>query len=66
MVVARFFRSSPLGGVCALFLLLLASVAVLAERLAPYNPLTANYALTRDSAAAASTSSAPTTSGATC
>jgi ABC-type dipeptide/oligopeptide/nickel transport system permease subunit len=49
MVVARFFRSSPLGGLCALLLLLLASVAVLAERLAPHNPLTANYALTRDS-----------------
>src|SRR6267378_4923853 len=48
MVVARFFRSSPLGGVCALFLLLLISVAVLAERVAPHNPLTANYALTRD------------------
>jgi len=48
MVVARFFRSSPLGGVCAVFLLLLASVAVMAERLAPQNPLTANYALTRN------------------
>ena len=48
MVVARFFRSSPLGGLCALLLLLLASVAVLAERLAPHNPLTANYAFTRD------------------
>jgi len=30
------------------FLLLLASVAVMAERLAPQNPLTANYALTRN------------------
>ena len=48
MVVARFFRSSPLGGVCALFLLLLVSVAVMAERVAPANPLTANYAVTRD------------------
>jgi peptide/nickel transport system permease protein len=48
MIVARFFRSSPLGGVCAVFLLLLASVAVMAERLAPHNPLTANYALTRN------------------
>jgi peptide/nickel transport system permease protein len=48
MVVARFFRSSPLGGLSALLLLLLASVAVLAERVAPHNPLTANYALTRD------------------
>src|SRR5215831_3142466 len=48
MVVARFFRSSPLGGVCAVFLLLLVSVAALAERLAPHNPLAANYALTRN------------------
>jgi peptide/nickel transport system permease protein len=48
MVVARFFRSSPLGGVCALLLLFLVSVAVMADRLAPHNPLTANYALTRD------------------
>src|SRR6185369_10251887 len=48
MVVARFFRSSPLGGLSALLLLVLASVAVLAERVAPHNPLTANYALTRD------------------
>jgi len=46
--VARFFRSSPLGGLSALLLLVLASVAVLAERVAPHNPLTANYALTRD------------------
>ena len=48
MAVARFFRSSPLGGVCGLVLLLLVSVAVLADRLAPQNPLTANYAVTRD------------------
>jgi peptide/nickel transport system permease protein len=48
MAVVRFFRSSPLGGVCALLLLLLASVAVLADRLAPYNPLTADYAAIRD------------------
>ena len=48
MAVARFFRSSPLGGLCAVLLLLLASVAVFAERLAPHNPLAANYALTRD------------------
>jgi len=48
MAVVRFFRSSPLGGVCAVFLVLLLSVALLAERLAPHNPLTANYALTRN------------------
>src|SRR5438552_11172820 len=48
MAVARFFRSSPLGGVCALLLLLPRPVAVLAARLAPYNPLTANYGVIRD------------------
>ena len=48
MSVARFFRSSPLGGLCAVLLLLLASAAVMAERLAPHNPLTTNYAETRD------------------
>jgi ABC-type dipeptide/oligopeptide/nickel transport system permease subunit len=48
MPFVRFFRSSPLGGVCAIFLLLLVSVAVMAERLAPHNPLTANYGVTRD------------------
>jgi peptide/nickel transport system permease protein len=47
MALARFFRSSPMGGVCGLFLLLLVSVAVMAERVAPYNPLTTNYAVTR-------------------
>jgi peptide/nickel transport system permease protein len=48
MALGRFFRSSPLGGLCALLLLVLASVAVLAERLAPHNPLTTDYAVTRD------------------
>src|ERR1041385_5241407 len=48
MILVRFFRSSPLGGVCAVLLLLLVGVAGLAEWLAPHNPLTANYALTRD------------------
>ena len=37
MIVARFFRSSPLGGLCALLLLVLASVAVMAERLRHMN-----------------------------
>jgi ABC-type dipeptide/oligopeptide/nickel transport system permease subunit len=48
MALVRFFRSSPMGGVCALFLLLLVGVAVMAERLAPDNPLTAHYAVTRE------------------
>src|SRR5215467_7355229 len=46
--VGRFFRSSPVGGACALLLLLLVGAAIFADRLAPYNPLTANYAVTRD------------------
>ena len=65
MVVARFFRSSPLGGVCALLLLVLVSVAVMAERVAPHNPLTANYTLTREPPLGPM-SWAPTTWGATC
>jgi len=48
VALVRFFRSSPMGGVCALFLLALVSVAAMAERLAPYNPLTANYGVIRD------------------
>ena len=44
MAVARFVRSSPLGGVCAPAVAAVASVAVMAERVAPHNPLTANYA----------------------
>src|SRR5262249_25857085 len=47
-VIGRFFRSSPVGGACALLLLLLVGAAIFADRLAPYNPLTANYAVTRD------------------
>jgi len=65
MIVARFFRSSPLGALCALLLLVLALVAVLAERIAPQNPLTTNYALTREPPLGPM-SWAPTTWGATC
>src|SRR5215475_8545765 len=46
--VGRFVHSSPVGGACALLLLLLVGAAIFADRLAPYNPLTANYAVTRD------------------
>src|SRR5262249_6395376 len=46
--LAPLFRSSPVGGTCALLLLGLVAVAIFAERLAPHNPLTANYAITRD------------------
>lgn len=43
----RFFKYSPIGGACLLFLIVLMIAAVLADRLAPYDPLTANYAITR-------------------
>lgn len=43
----HFFRSSPVGGICALLLLLLIVVALLADRLAPYDPLAADYAVNR-------------------
>src|SRR5262245_57751015 len=47
-MVGRFARSSPVGGACGLLLLLLVGAAIFADRLAPYNPLTADYAVTRD------------------
>jgi len=46
--VGRFFRSSPVGGACALLLLSLIGAAIFAHRLAPEDPLAANYAVTRD------------------
>ena len=39
----RFARSSGLGAACAIFLLLVAGVAVFADRVAPYDPLRADY-----------------------
>jgi peptide/nickel transport system permease protein len=43
----RFFRASPTGGACALFLLALLALALLAQRLAPYDPLVADYSRIR-------------------
>ena len=43
----RFVRSSPLGAACALFLVVVALVAIFANQLAPYDPLRANYAAVR-------------------
>ncbi len=43
----RFIRSSPLGAASALFLIIVALVAVFAHQLAPYDPLRANYAAVR-------------------
>jgi peptide/nickel transport system permease protein len=45
--LARFARTSPLGLACAIVLLGLGLVAIFADRLAPFDPLAANYALTR-------------------
>ena len=45
--LARFARTSPLGLTCAIVLLGLGLVAIFADRLAPFDPLAANYALTR-------------------
>ncbi len=45
--LVRFVRSSPLGAACALFLVVVALVAIFANQLAPYDPLRANYAVVR-------------------
>jgi peptide/nickel transport system permease protein len=45
--VARFVHSSPLGTVAAVFLILLIGVAVFAQPLAPYDPLVADYGVSR-------------------
>jgi len=45
--VARFVRSSPLGAGCAVFLVLVVLVAILADQLAPYDPLQASYGAIR-------------------
>jgi peptide/nickel transport system permease protein len=43
----RFARSSPLGTACAVFLVVVALVALFADRLAPYDPLRADYGAIR-------------------
>lgn len=45
--IVRFFRFSPVGGICATFLLLILGVALLADRLAPFGPLAADYSVSR-------------------
>jgi ABC-type dipeptide/oligopeptide/nickel transport system permease subunit len=45
--LARFVRSSPLGTIAAVFLIVLIMVALSAERLAPYDPLVADYSVSR-------------------
>ena len=45
--VVRFVRSSPLGAVSAVFLTAMLVVAVLADQLAPHDPIKANYAISR-------------------
>jgi ABC-type dipeptide/oligopeptide/nickel transport system permease subunit len=45
--VARFVRSSPLGTIAALFLIALIGVAIFADQLAPYDPLVADYSVSR-------------------
>jgi ABC-type dipeptide/oligopeptide/nickel transport system permease subunit len=49
---ARFYRTSRVGSACLVFLLLLAVVGILADRLAPFDPLEANYALVRSAPSA--------------
>ena len=46
-VVVRFARSSPLGAVSGVVLVIMLLVAVFADRLAPYDPIEANYAISR-------------------
>lgn len=45
--LSRFARTSPLGAAAGLFLLTLCLVAVFADRLAPYDPLVADYSVVR-------------------
>jgi peptide/nickel transport system permease protein len=43
----RFVRSSPLGTIAGVFLILLIAVAVFAEQLAPYDPIVSDYSVSR-------------------
>jgi peptide/nickel transport system permease protein len=45
--LVRFARSSPLGAIAAVFLILLLFVAVFANQLAPYDPVVADYSVSR-------------------
>jgi peptide/nickel transport system permease protein len=45
--VRRFVRTSPIGTVAALLLLLICLIGIFADVIAPYDPLAANFAATR-------------------
>jgi peptide/nickel transport system permease protein len=45
--LVRFVRSSPLGTVAAVLLIVLIFVAIFADRLAPFDPLVADYSVSR-------------------
>jgi peptide/nickel transport system permease protein len=51
--VRRFVRASPIGAVAAVMLLLLLVVGLLADFISPYDPLTTNFAVTRQPPGAA-------------
>jgi len=51
--LARFVRSSPLGTIAAVLLITLILVAIFADQLAPYDPLVANYSVSRSPPSAA-------------
>lgn len=45
--LARFVRSSPIGTVAAVLLIIMILVAIFADQLAPYDPLVADYSVSR-------------------
>src|SRR5882724_781854 len=45
--LVRFTRSSPLGAVCAVVLVVICLLAIFADVIAPYDPLEASYGQTR-------------------
>jgi peptide/nickel transport system permease protein len=45
--LVRFVRSSPLGTIAAVFLIVLIGVAIFAQQLAPFDPLVADYSVSR-------------------
>jgi peptide/nickel transport system permease protein len=45
--LTRFIRSSPLGTIAAIFLIVLIVIAVFADRVAPYDPLVSDYSISR-------------------
>ncbi len=46
-LAVRFARSSPLGAASGVLLVVMLLIAVFADRLAPYDPIKANYAISR-------------------